>query len=232
MGRRNKNARSRSHGHQIHANKYIGKIGQTKQKGKAQNTPDCGTAQIKEPKTTVQTHTAAQIRQETHKPECMTTRPSAIGPIPRRYEIWFAELGDHYGTSVQSGIRPVLVISNDVGNQYSQTLTVLPMTTKFKKMEMPTHTVITGDDCCMFRPEALQDSILLAEQITTIDKAALRSRLCRVTSKEKWREIEQAVVAQLGMAAQLDMNAQLDMMEKCGDDSSAITPKSEEDEAW
>ena len=112
-------------------------------------------------------------------------RPWVTGPLPRRYEIWFADLGDHYGTSVQSGNRPVLIISNDVGNQYSQTLTVIPLTTKLKRMDMPTHIILTEEDCCMFRPQTLQDSVLLAEQITTIAKSALCSRLCRVTSKEK-----------------------------------------------
>lgn len=192
MGRNNKNARSRPRGRRIHVNKYIGKIGRTKTKNQSSMKPgagSCGESRIKE------VRNCASVNAQ----EKLNTRPWVTGPIPRRYEIWFAELGDHYGTSVQSGNRPVLVISNDVGNQYSQTLTVIPMTTKFKKMEMPTHTVITQDDCCMFRPEVLQDSILLAEQITTIDKSALRNRLCRVSSRDKQQEIEQAVAAQLDM---------------------------------
>ena len=126
-------------------------------------------------------------------------RPWVTGPLPRRYEIWFANLGDHYGTSVQSGNRPVLVISNDVGNKYSRTVTVIPMTTKLKRMDMPTHIILTEEDCCMFRPQTLQDSVLLAEQITTIAKSALCGRLCRVISKERKQEIEQAVAAQLDM---------------------------------
>ena len=137
--------------------------------------------------------------------------PWATDPLPRRHEIWFADLGDHYGTSVQSGNRPVLVISNDVGNQYSQTLTVIPLTTKLKRMDMPTHIILTEEDCCMFRPQTLQDSVLLAEQITTIAKSALCSRLCRVTSREKKQEIVRAV------AAQLDMQRTSDI---CEDDSS------------
>ena len=51
----------------------------------------------------------------------------------------------------------------------------------------------------MFRPQTLQDSVLLAEQITTIAKSALCGRLCRVTSRERKQEIEQAVAAQLDM---------------------------------
>lgn len=51
----------------------------------------------------------------------------------------------------------------------------------------------------MFRPQTLQDSVLLAEQITTIAKSALCGRVCRVTSKERKQEIEQAVATQLDM---------------------------------
>ena len=179
MGRSNKNARSRPQGRRIHVNKYIDKIGRTKDKrasrfkNSAANLP--GQVSLENP------------------------RPWVTGPLPRRYEIWFADLGDHYGTSVQSGNRPVLVISNDVGNQYSRTVTVIPMTTKLKRMDMPTHIILTEEDCCMFRPQTLQDSVLLAEQITTIAKSALCGRLCRVTSRERKQEIEQAVAAQLDM---------------------------------
>ena len=58
----------------------------------------------------------------------------------QRFEIWFAELGDHYGSSVQSGSRPVLVISNDVANRFSSTLTVIPLTTVQKKLGSLTST--------------------------------------------------------------------------------------------
>ena len=179
MGRSNKNARSRPQGRRIHVNKYINKIGRTKDKRASRFK-----------------NSASNLTGQT-RPE--NPRPWVTGPLPRRYEIWVADLGDHYGTSVQSGNRPVLIISNDVGNQYSQTLTVIPLTTKLKRMDMPTHIVLTEEDCCMFRPQTLQDSVLLAEQITTIAKSALCSRLCRVTSKERKLEIERAVATQLDM---------------------------------
>ena len=179
MGRSNKNARSRPQGRRIHVNKYINKIGRTKDKRASRFK-----------------NSAANLTGQTRSEN---PRPWVTGPLPRRYEIWFADLGDHYGTSVQSGNRPVLVISNDVGNQYSQTLTVIPLTTKLKRMDMPTHIILTEEDCCMFRPQTLQDSVLLAEQITTIAKSALCGRVCRVTSKERKQEIEQAVATQLDM---------------------------------
>lgn len=191
MGRSNKNARSRPQGRRIHVNKYINKIGRTKDK-----RATCMKQAVCMKNASHFKSSAANLPGQV-SPE--NPRPWVTGPLPRRYEIWFADLGDHYGTSVQSGNRPVLVISNDVGNQYSRTVTVIPMTTKLKRMDMPTHIILTEEDCCMFRPQTLQDSVLLAEQITTIAKSALCSRLCRVTSKEKKQEIEQAVAAQLDM---------------------------------
>ena len=193
MGRSNKNARSRPQGRRIHVNKYIDKIGRTKDK-RAVNARRSFYEKYKS--------SAANLPGQV-SPE--NPRPWVTGPLPRRYEIWFADLGDHYGTSVQSGNRPVLIISNDVGNQYSQTLTVIPLTTKLKRMDMPTHIILTEEDCCMFRPQTLQDSVLLAEQITTIAKSALCSRLCRVTSKEKKQEIVRAVATQLDMQRTSDI---------------------------
>ena len=182
MGRSNRNARSRPRGRRIHVNKYINKIGRPKEKHSA-----------------CKQHSAVNLTEQTclNQNTEINHRPWVTGPLPRRYEVWFADLGNHYGTSVQSGNRPVLIISNDVGNQYAQTLTVIPLTTKLKRMDMPTHIALTEGDCCMFRPQTLQDSVLLAEQITTIAKSALCRRLCRVTSGEKKQEIVQALAAQM-----------------------------------
>lgn len=216
MGRSNKNARSRPQGRRIHVNKYINKIGRTKDK-RAVNARRSFYEKYK--------NSAANLPGQV-SPE--NPRPWVTGPLPRRYEIWFADLGDHYGTSVQSGNRPVLVISNDVGNQYSRTVTVIPLTTKLKRMDMPTHIILTEEDCCMFRPQTLQDSVLLAEQITTIAKSALCGRLCRVTSKEKKQEIEQAV------AAQLDMQRTHGVCEGTQSDAEAQSgaTKHKEEPAW
>lgn len=191
MGRSNKNARSRPQGRRIHVNKYINKIGRTKDK-RATCMKNAACMKNASHFKSSAANLPGQVSPE-------NPRPWVTGPLPRRYEIWFADLGDHYGTSVQSGNRPVLVISNDVGNQYSRTVTVIPLTTKLKRMDMPTHIILTEEDCCMFRPQTLQDSVLLAEQITTIAKSALCGRLCRVTSRERKQEIEQAVAAQLDM---------------------------------
>ena len=220
MGRSNKNARSRPQGRRIHVNKYINKIGRTKDKRAACMKQVACMKNASHFKNSA-ANLPGQVSLE-------NPRPWVTGPLPRRYEIWFADLGDHYGTSVQSGNRPVLVISNDVGNQYSRTVTVIPLTTKLKRMDMPTHIILTEEDCCMFRPQTLQDSVLLAEQITTIAKSALCGRLCRVTSKEKKQEIEQAV------AAQLDMQRTHGVCEGTQSDAEAQSgaTKHKEEPAW
>lgn len=238
MGRSNKNAQSRPQGRRIHVNKYINKIGRTKDK-RAVNARRSFYEKYKS--------SAANLPGQV-SPE--NPRPWVTDPLPRRYEIWFADLGDHYGTSVQSGNRPVLVISNDVGNQYSRT--VIPLTTKLKRMDMPTHIILTEEDCCMFQPQTLQDSVLLAEQITTISKSALCGRLCRVTSRERKQEIEQAVAAQLDMQrtsvisdsinggdTQSDADAQsyadtqtAAASQTAAAPKSADTPKHKEEPAW
>lgn len=178
MGRKKSNARSLPHGKKIHVNKYISKRGNTKKKVTAFEVPNSNVYPTFE---------------ELPAHRWPTAR------TPKQHEIWFAELGDHYGTSVQSGNRPVLVITNDVSNRYSQTLTVIPMTSKMKKLELPTHVILTKDHCEMLRAEQMEDSVLLVEQITTIDRSALYNRLCRVTSAEKKQEIERAVARQFDM---------------------------------
>lgn len=109
----------------------------------------------------------------------------------QRFEIWFAELGDHYGSSVQSGSRPVLVISNDVANRFSSTLTVIPLTTVQKKLGLPTHIQIAETDFKMLNSHVyLRNSVALAEQVTTIDKKALQNKLGCLTSDAKQRKVE------------------------------------------
>lgn len=176
MGRKNKNGRPKPH-----VNKYIN------QKGKL----------IK--KRMLPRKERSTLKAET---EIVAEATTPVLQSVRRFEIWFAELGNHYGSSVQSGSRPVLVMSNDVANHYSSTLTVIPMTTVMKKLELPTHIPVSEADCQMYGSHTyLRESIALAEQVTTIDKKALRNVLCRVTSAEKQKEIEQALAGFFSMVA-------------------------------
>lgn len=82
----------------------------------------------------------------------------------RRGEIYLADLGTRFG-SEQGGIRPVLILQNNLGNIYCPTLIVAPLTTQTgKKPNQPTHYKLAGDG------KAIRPSTVLLEQITTIDK--------------------------------------------------------------
>ena len=120
------------------------------------------------------------------------------GMIPQRGEIWFAEFGHHPGTSVQGGCRPALVISNDIANRYSTTVTVVPMTTRMKKEYMPTHVVIRISDVNTVAGQHFRCSMLLAEQVTTIGKDALVSCMGRI-KEAKLKETESALLAQMNI---------------------------------
>ena len=148
MGRKKSNARILPRGRKIHVNKYINKRGCTKHKSAV-------------------THNHSTEKQQESSHTTYDSFPAYNWPttrIPKQYEIWFAELGNHYGTCVQSGNRPVLILTNDIANRYSQTFTVIPLTSKMKKLDLPTHIVLTEAHCEMLRAERLEDSILLVEQ--------------------------------------------------------------------
>lgn len=113
---------------------------------------------------------------------------------PIRGDIWFADLGSHPGTSVQGGCRPVFIMSNDKANAHSETLTVVPLTSKLKKPYLSTHVALSVADC-----PSLEPSMVLAEQVTTVGKPVLKSFVGQ-TSAEKVHEIERAVGVHLGLA--------------------------------
>ncbi|MDD2569381.1 MAG: type II toxin-antitoxin system PemK/MazF family toxin [Clostridia bacterium] len=89
----------------------------------------------------------------------------------KRGEIFFAELNPVQG-SEQGGTRPVLVVQNDVGNSHSPTTIVLPITSKLDKARLPTHVSLRPEESGLAK-----DSVVLAEQIRTIDKLRLQQKI-------------------------------------------------------
>lgn len=85
-------------------------------------------------------------------------------------DIFWADLEGEAGSSMQTGGRPVLVISNNKANQHSPVITVIPITSKMCKAELPTHVLIK--ECGLKKP-----SIVLAEQITSINKDRLERKM-------------------------------------------------------
>lgn len=118
----------------------------------------------------------------------------------RRGDIWFAQLGDNYGTHVEAGIHPVFVISNNKGNHFSGVCTVVPLTSKQKKMYLPTHVLIPASSCVQVSYTELKDLVLLTEQVATLDKEAFIRKIAYVADKGTLERIEKAVEMHLGLA--------------------------------
>ena len=109
-----------------------------------------------------------------------------------RGEIYFAELNPVQG-SEQGGIRPVLIVQNDVGNAYSPTTIVLAITSQLNKARLPTHVAVPARESGLSR-----DSVILAEQVRTIDKSRLRQRVARLEPRTM-RRIEDAMAVSIGL---------------------------------
>lgn len=88
----------------------------------------------------------------------------------KKYDVVYGKFTDANGESIQAGYRPAIVIQNDIGNKFSPTLLVIPLSSQLKKLDMPTHTVIKNDSKNGLR----KDSVLLAEQATTISKKKVK----------------------------------------------------------
>lgn len=117
---------------------------------------------------------------------------------PQRGDIWFANLGTHPNSSVQSGTRPVIIISNDLGNEHADTVNIIPMTRHLKKPELPCHTHLFPDSISDIH-QHLDPSMILAEQLTTVSKHALRSYAGHISDADAMNRIETAVIAQLSL---------------------------------
>ncbi|MDR4003787.1 MAG: type II toxin-antitoxin system PemK/MazF family toxin [Clostridia bacterium] len=94
--------------------------------------------------------------------------------IVKRGDIYYADLSPVVG-SEQGGIRPVLVIQNDIGNKYSPTVIAVAITSQINKAKMPTHIELAAKDYGLNK-----DSVILLEQIRTIDKRRLREKIGRI----------------------------------------------------
>ena len=127
-----------------------------------------------------------------------TIRRVYVGRTPKRGDIWFADLGRHPETSVQGGCRPVLIVSNDIGNYHAETINVLPITKHMKKPDLPCHTMIAPTDLFDMN-QYFELSMILAEQITTIDKSQLRNYVGRVEDRGVLERISTSVSGQLGL---------------------------------
>lgn len=92
----------------------------------------------------------------------------------KRGDMYYADLSPVIG-SEQGGVRPVLIIQNDVGNKYSPTVIAAAITSQTGKSRLPTHININSNEYGL-----MKDSVILAEQIRTIDKSRLKEKIGQV----------------------------------------------------
>lgn len=97
--------------------------------------------------------------------------------VIKRGDIFYADLRPVVG-SEQGGIRPVLIIQNDIGNRHSPTVICAAITSKMNKAKLPTHVEIEAG-----RYEIVKDSVILLEQLRTIDKRRLKDRVCHLDTE-------------------------------------------------
>ena len=92
----------------------------------------------------------------------------------KRGDIYYADLRPVVG-SEQGGVRPVLIIQNDAGNRHSPTVICAAITSRMSKAKLPTHVELSAAEC-----DITKDSVVLLEQIRTIDKQRLKERVCHL----------------------------------------------------
>ena len=94
--------------------------------------------------------------------------------VIRRGDVYYADLRPVIG-SEQGGIRPVLIIQNDVGNRHSPTVICAAITSRMNKAKLPTHIELNAEKYHM-----IKDSVILLEQVRTIDKSRLKDKICHL----------------------------------------------------
>ncbi|HEY4553573.1 MAG TPA: type II toxin-antitoxin system endoribonuclease NdoA [Bacillaceae bacterium] len=112
--------------------------------------------------------------------------------IVKRGDVYFADLSPVVG-SEQGGVRPVLVIQNDIGNRFSPTVIVAAITAQIQKAKLPTHVEIDSK-----RYGFERDSVILLEQIRTIDKQRLTDKITHL-DEEMMEKVDEALQISLGL---------------------------------
>jgi mRNA interferase MazF len=112
--------------------------------------------------------------------------------IVKRGDVFFADLSPVVG-SEQGGVRPVLVIQNDIGNRFSPTVIIAAITAQIQKAKLPTHVEIDAENHGFDR-----DSVILLEQIRTIDKQRLTDKITHL-DEETMRKVDDALQISLGL---------------------------------
>ena len=110
----------------------------------------------------------------------------------KRGDIFYADISPVVG-SEQGGIRPVIIIQNDIGNRYSPTVIVAAITSQINKAKLPTHVEISSEEYGLNR-----DSVVLLEQIRTLDKKRLKEKIGHMT-EEDMKKVNKSLLISLNL---------------------------------
>lgn len=110
----------------------------------------------------------------------------------KRGDIFYADLSPVVG-SEQGGIRPVIIIQNDIGNRYSPTVIVAAIASQINKAKLPTHVEISSEEYGLNR-----DSVVLLEQIRTLDKKRLKEKIGHMT-EDDMKKVNKSLLISLNL---------------------------------
>ena len=113
----------------------------------------------------------------------------------RRGDIFYADLSPVVG-SEQGGVRPVLIVQNDTGNRHSPTVIAAAITSQTGKAKLPTHISVSPMNCGLPK-----ESIILLEQVRTLDKRRLREKMGRV-DEDGMKKVDAAIAVSFGLHPQ------------------------------
>lgn len=118
----------------------------------------------------------------------------------KRGDIYYADLSPVVG-SEQGGLRPVLIVQNDIGNRYSPTVIAAAITSRLSKSKLPTHIDVCRNDTVDEESFGLaKDSVILLEQIRTLDKRRLREKMGHL-DEDMMRQVDNAIQVSFGIAS-------------------------------
>ena len=113
----------------------------------------------------------------------------------KRGELYYADLSPVIG-SEQGGVRPILIVQNDTGNKYSPTIIAAAVTSKLNKAKLPTHIELCANEFGLNK-----DSVILLEQIRTLDKRRLKERIGEL-SPTTMQKVNTALLISLGFSSE------------------------------
>ena len=111
----------------------------------------------------------------------------------KRGELYYADLSPVVG-SEQGGVRPILIVQNDVGNKYSPTVIVAAITSQINKAKLPTHIELHQGEYGLQK-----DSVVLLEQLRTLDKRRLKERIGEIQDSSIMSKVNDAIIVSLGV---------------------------------